>query len=695
MGGACVGGSACVAGTCTDGSRCDLDASKDGRLPNVVLVISDDQAGCHYGFMELCRTSGSGSKGKYGGAVVPAPRTPAVDDLAAMGTVYPVAHNAAPWCLPSLASTITGRLLAQRSCDDPSGGTACAPLEALLASALPVGLNVAPTLPGVLRDAGYCSIMLGGGEATRGIFDGAVSSNGLGKSALLCERCGGADTLAGIDPDTCDLEAEPVCGETVGRYTSTGRVDQLFNEMLVGPRVADGEPFGSTADGGIYDQPRPFFLWYAPHVPHQPTKPPEVIESLARPQLLDHDPVYGSSVDAISFKEYLFGFKKPVGVNPAEPRFAFGAREYREFFQSGHRMLGLYGSVWMADNAVTRIRTLLQERRVRGGAPGTCQGGTCTNDPSVVCGSDAECFHTLEENTVIIYLTDNGMFLPRAKKRFTENGHRTPILLYDGRNPIPGGTMRSDQVAHSIDIFPTVLGIVNEKLVANPGQGALAANLPGRDLRHPGTIRNALCETENKGYFGTETRGLLGREGVFGYCDDATRLPCVNNADCLSGIACVNQGASLCSNDITRTCTTHADCRTGACKVCNLDRSRNCNVSADCDPFGDGVRPLWGACFDAVNKLACRCGKLQAKLYVDKRGRSAITELHQDPDETRLWSLDDTAGAFAVNAGRNLASRMWACLDEWWLPTPGLACQGPACPAACPTEFSCVAPPSP
>jgi uncharacterized sulfatase len=59
--------------------------------PNVVLILSDDQAYGDYGFM--------------GSSIA---RTPNIDALAEQGTVFPVAYNTASICRPSQLSLLTG-----------------------------------------------------------------------------------------------------------------------------------------------------------------------------------------------------------------------------------------------------------------------------------------------------------------------------------------------------------------------------------------------------------------------------------------------------------------------------------------------------------------------------------------------------------------------------------------------------------
>ena len=72
-------------------------------------------------------------------------------------------------------------------------------------------------------------------------------------------------------------------------------------------------------------------------------------------------------------------------------------------------------------------------------------------------------------NTVIIYLTDNGWFLPNSKHAYTENGYRTRLLVFDPRNlasvpdwdptqQTPPPVHEVAELAHSTDVLPTALG---------------------------------------------------------------------------------------------------------------------------------------------------------------------------------------------------------------------------------------------
>ena len=100
--GMCAGGAACPAsGACPgDGKTCAPSAI--APRPNVILFISDDQGYCDYGSAGECRSVQTGTP-------IPPPSTPNLDLLAGYGTIFPIAHNTASWCFPSLATIVTGR----------------------------------------------------------------------------------------------------------------------------------------------------------------------------------------------------------------------------------------------------------------------------------------------------------------------------------------------------------------------------------------------------------------------------------------------------------------------------------------------------------------------------------------------------------------------------------------------------------
>src|SRR5262245_54722177 len=178
----CPGGIACPANGRCGGTGTACVASQAPTRPNVILTISDDQGSCHYGTAGECRSVQTGTP-------IPPPATPNLDLLAGYGTVFPIAHNTASWCFPSLNSMLTGRY--QKSFGgmrrDLSGNF----------RTIPAVLRDLEGLPGTVRDpfdadnnviGGYCTLLAGKftGAAGKTEFNGEART---GERALGRELC--------------------------------------------------------------------------------------------------------------------------------------------------------------------------------------------------------------------------------------------------------------------------------------------------------------------------------------------------------------------------------------------------------------------------------------------------------------------------------------------------------------------------
>lgn len=179
------------------------DASHDA--PNIVLIISDDQAWTDYGFMAHEHI-----------------RTPHLDRLAAQGMLFRRGYVASSLCRPSLATMVTGLYPHQHrltSNDQPKGQ----PREALTHH-----IDDAPTLPRLLAEKGYVSFQ--SGKWWEGSFERGGFTHGMTRG----ERHGDE-------------------GLTIGRKG----LEPVFS--FIDTAVAEGHPF---------------FVWYAPFLPHRPHNPP-------------------------------------------------------------------------------------------------------------------------------------------------------------------------------------------------------------------------------------------------------------------------------------------------------------------------------------------------------------------------------------------------------------------------------------
>ncbi|WP_201750195.1 sulfatase family protein [Tautonia marina] len=201
------------------GSATAEDPSK--TPPNVVLIISDDHAWTDYGFMGH-----------------PAVQTPRLDRLASESLTFSRGYVPSSLCCPSLASIITGLFPHQHkiTSNDPPIPEGMTNAEFYRSSFFTEGREVmnrhmeaVPTLPRLLAERDYLSLQTGKwwqGHYSRGGFThGMTQGQRHGDEGLVIGR----ETMEPIEAFVAEAKA----------------------------------------------QDRPFFLWYAPFLPHTPHNPPE------------------------------------------------------------------------------------------------------------------------------------------------------------------------------------------------------------------------------------------------------------------------------------------------------------------------------------------------------------------------------------------------------------------------------------
>ena len=216
-----------------------LGSAAAAAPPNVVLILSDDQHWGDYGFM------GHGQL-----------RTPALDRLARESLVFTRGYVPASLCCPSLASLITGRYPHEHKIvgNDPPDSAEAPRGSAAGRAAFEAGrermnrhLEAWPTLPRLLGTHGYTSLQTGKwwqGDFRRGGFDEGMTKG---------QRHGDE-------------------GLAIGRTTM-----QPIEDFVRRCRGAG----------------RPFFVWYAPMLPHDPHDPPR--------DLVEH---YSSQTDSVHVARY-------------------------------------------------------------------------------------------------------------------------------------------------------------------------------------------------------------------------------------------------------------------------------------------------------------------------------------------------------------------------------------------------------
>ena len=189
-------------------------ANADER-PNVVLIISDDQAWTDYGFM--------------GHAEI---QTPNLDRLAARSLLFPRGYVAAPLCRPSLASMVTGLYPFQHGItgNDVDGNNNRAALDVPMRDAF----HVHSSLIGTLVAGGYLAHQ--SGKWWEGSWKDGGFTHGMTHG----------------DPKRRGRHGD--AGLTIGR------------EGI--------EPVTDFIDLAVAEE-KPFFVWYAPFLPHTPHNPPQ------------------------------------------------------------------------------------------------------------------------------------------------------------------------------------------------------------------------------------------------------------------------------------------------------------------------------------------------------------------------------------------------------------------------------------
>ncbi|ADB18307.1 sulfatase [Pirellula staleyi DSM 6068] len=302
--------------------------------PNVVILLSDDQAYTDYGFMGH-----------------PQITTPHLDQLAKESLTFTRGYVPTSLCRPSLMTLLTGRYAHDHlvTGNDPSPGTNRAEILQ--------HIQRLKVLPAILREQGYKTLQTGKW------WEGSPELGGF-TSAMT--------------------HGDPKRG---GRHGDEG--------LKIGRQGI--QPIKDFLDSTGKE---PFFIWYAPMLPHTPHNPPE--EWIAK---------YRGKNNSVHVDRY-------------------------------HAMC----SWW--DHTCGEVLAELKNRK-------------------------------LEENTIVVYLCDNGWiqdpiapkYAPRSKRSPNEGGVRTPIML-----KWPGHiTPRFDQttLASSIDVVPTLLRAL---------QLDVPKDLPGIDL---------------------------------------------------------------------------------------------------------------------------------------------------------------------------------------------------------------------
>jgi len=327
--------------------------------PNVLLILGDDQAWTDYGFMGH-----------------PQIKTPNLDRLAADSLVFERGYVPTSLCRASLASIMTGLW------PQDHGITSNDP-------ALPVGWNLGQAMkdPRFLADRAKMVARFNEKPSLVKLLGGRgykTLQTGKWWEGEAC-RCGFTEGMTHGDPARGGRHGDE--GLTIGRQglkPCTDFIDRCQKEGA------------------------PFFVWYAPIMPHDPHTPPE---------------------------KYL--------------------NQYKDKTKSIHVARYWAMCAWF-DETIGSLLDHLKKRQ-------------------------------LENDTIVVYLADNGWiqnpdgpgFAPRSKRSPYDGGLRTPILIRIPGHPDAG--KRFSTLASSIDLMPTLLAAT----------GTVVANRwPGVNLTDAGLVRS-------------------------------------------------------------------------------------------------------------------------------------------------------------------------------------------------------------
>jgi len=191
--------------------------------PNIVLILSDDQSWTDYGFMGHEHIE-----------------TPNLDALAERSALFERGYVPTALCRPSLMTLATGLYAHQHGVtgNDPSpalnGGKKGGPKYEKLREQLISNIDEHPTVPSLLGEAGYLSHQ--SGKWWEGSYERGGFTHGMTRGFP----------------------------EPGGRHGDDG--------LKIGREGMD--PVFDFIDHAVAEE-KPFFVWYAPFLPHTPHNPPE------------------------------------------------------------------------------------------------------------------------------------------------------------------------------------------------------------------------------------------------------------------------------------------------------------------------------------------------------------------------------------------------------------------------------------
>ncbi len=340
---------------------------------------------------------------------------------------------------------------------------------------------------------------------------------------------------------------------------------------------------------------------------------------------------------------------------------------------------------------------------------------------------------SLWDNTVVIFLTDQGFFMPEAKFSPTDTTHRTPLIISTPEHR--AGTLTpkvfDDELASAVDLVPTILRYADMNYFATSTTGDVVRDeyTFARDLKEwidaggvpapPGGYAHVTKERRLqfgeqgrsgvKGGANSESGGwpryLITKPGLLGVCsasvsaglDNHQHLQgCIDTSHCSAGTCrtktmggnwkrCVNRPDTACG-DSANSGGAAGPCAAGLCVslTCTSSASashrykdfegKSCSDNTDCIP-PDGV------CEPIVLKVVSDSNSDPVRVY----------DLGYTPDENLNTSVEEDPNDLGVNEylDIDLKTAFELCLDDFGhLNSTTREWEGKSAPGAgCPDPF--------
>lgn|GEM_PF-235621 len=364
-----------------------------GQRPNIVFILSDDQAWWDYSFMR--RPGVEKAAIDLNPSIYQVARTPAIDRLADEGLTFTHGYSM-PVCRPSLASIITGTFPRQHRI---TGNDLVAGGERIPDQAVEYQMQVFQTLPRILAARlGYASFQTGkwweGHPANGGFTNGAFRAGDTANSVSTSNPDTRPPQWSGGKPGYVTARHGD-WGLMLGRVDYVNQVANPAHPIHYANTIVPATDFINAQVAAR----QPFFLWYAPMLPHDPYDPPAGLRNLYDDLIAESD-------------------------ETGDP-FAIQYANIERFDGGVGALLDHLDAVGIASNTIVVF---------------TADNGFIPRTPLVGTGTNA--------------------YAPKSKTTAYEGGVRTPIIVRWPERIKPGGPLPPQiitQPVSIVDLAPTVL----------------------------------------------------------------------------------------------------------------------------------------------------------------------------------------------------------------------------------------------